>query len=49
LRQAFDAVRISALDERTLTPLVERISELLKASHAASPINERRPDVIATT
>ncbi len=49
LRQAFDAVRISALDERTLTPLVERISELLKASHAASPIYERRPDVIATT
>ncbi|HJZ68813.1 MAG TPA: GTPase HflX [Blastocatellia bacterium] len=46
LRQAFDAITISALDEGTLVPLVERIGERLKSSNNASLIYERQPDLI---
>lgn len=51
LREASAAVIISALDGKTLIPMVERISDMLESAMAArTPIHEsRRPDAIVAT
>jgi GTP-binding protein HflX len=51
LREASTAVMISALDSKTLIPMVERISEMLESAMAArAPIhdNTRRDAIVAT-
>lgn len=44
LRQAFSAVMISALDAKTLVPMIERMSGMLESVNADRTMNHERPD-----
>ncbi len=47
LRQAFSAVMISALDSKSLVPMIERMSGMLEGVNADRTTNHERPDNVA--
>lgn len=49
LKQAFAAVMISALDSKTLVPMIERMSGMLEDVNADRLMNQERPSAIMTT
>jgi len=49
LRQAFSAVMISALDGKTLVPMIERMSGMLEHVNADRTMNHERNSVVMTT